>query len=57
MWIRQGELFFVPILIGVAAGAAIDVAFQLFENGGRWDCIDGKSVAISAAEGDWREAG
>jgi len=52
-----GEIFFVPILIGVAAGAAIDVAFQLIENGGRLDCINIKSVAISAGLGAFGAGG
>ena len=36
LWVDPtGEIVFVPILIGIAAGAAIDVAFQLAENGGQ----------------------
>ncbi|WP_147405921.1 RHS repeat-associated core domain-containing protein, partial [Litorimonas taeanensis] len=46
-----GEAIFIPILIGFAMGAIIDVAFQLAENGGSLKCLDYNSVLISGAFG------
>ena len=47
----SGEIIFLaPILIGIIAGAAIDVAFQLGTDTSV-KCLDYKSVAISAGLG------
>ena len=52
-----GRIFFVPVLIGIAAGAAIDVAFQLTQNGRDFKCLDYKSVALSGALGAFGAGG
>jgi len=53
----DGQLFFVPILIGLASGFAIDLAFQYFENGMSFDCIDYKRLGINTALGAFGGAG
>jgi len=44
-------VWLVPIVIGAASGALTDVGIQLLLNGGRWQCIDPWSVALSAGLG------
>jgi len=44
-------VWLVPIVVGAATGALTDVGFQLLLNGGRWQCIDPWSVALSAGLG------
>jgi RHS repeat-associated protein len=46
-----GEVLFVPILIGIGAGAVIDAGFQYFENGRSFKCFDLKRLGISAGLG------
>jgi len=53
-----GEIVFLaPILIGVVSGVAIDLVFQLVENGGNLKCIDKKSLALSGALGAFGAGG
>jgi RHS repeat-associated protein len=47
----SGEVPIVPILVGAATGAAIDIALQLWQNEGRWECIDWWQVGRSAIIG------
>jgi RHS repeat-associated protein len=47
----SGEVPIVPILVGAATGAAIDIALQLWQNEGRWECIDWGQVGRSAIIG------
>jgi len=44
-------VWLVPIVAGAATGALTDVGIQLLLNGGRWQCIDPWSVALSAGLG------
>jgi RHS repeat-associated protein len=39
------------ILVGIVVGAGLDLAFQLIQNGGRFDCVDWVQVGISGALG------
>ena len=39
------------MIVGAVVGAAIDVGLQLAENGGRFECVNGGEVAVSAALG------
>ncbi|WP_238946571.1 RHS repeat-associated core domain-containing protein [Vandammella animalimorsus] len=47
----DGLFVFVPALIGGAVGALSDLGFQMFMNGGRFDCINWVQVGISGAVG------
>jgi RHS repeat-associated protein len=51
----SGRLFFMPILIGAVVGAAlggaINMAMQLGQNGGRWDCINQQDLGMAMLEG------
>lgn len=46
-----GELIFVIAFAGMGLGVGIDLAFQLAENGGKWQCLNKKSLLFSAALG------
>ncbi|NCS52426.1 MAG: hypothetical protein GPJ23_08650, partial [Microcystis aeruginosa G13-05] len=49
----SGELpvFLIPALVGLGTGIATDIGIQLLQNGGRFDCIDWGSVALSGGLG------
>lgn len=42
---------FINFLIGAGIGFGVDVALQLIQNGGNWDCINWGQAGISAALG------
>ncbi len=46
----RGE-YLIPVLVGAAVGAGIDLGFQLWQHGGRFDCVDWKEVVFSGAAG------
>ncbi len=47
----EGQIAFIPIIIGGLGGAALDLGFQLINNGGRFDCVDWGDVGIAAGIG------
>jgi RHS repeat-associated protein len=44
-----GEI--IPILIGIAVGAGIDLGIQLLQNGGKFECVIWWTVGLSGALG------
>ena len=48
---RDGRIAWFPIIAGATVGAGLDVAFQLYQNNGRLECVDWNEVALSAAIG------
>ncbi len=46
----RGE-YLIPVLVGAAVGAGLDLGLQLWRHGGRFDCVDWKEVVFSGAAG------
>ena len=48
---RDGRIAWFPIVDGATVGAGLDVAFQLYQNNGRLECVDWSQTVVSAAAG------